>query len=334
VAWGWKSVLLSAILLGAPQGPTGARRFKGTIGDGLAIVVEIEKKDDGTLAGHYAYVKHKKPIGVAGTIDDAGRVVLTETDAAGKRTGEFNGTMKETGFAGMWSSADGKKKLPFSLNELRIVTSIGGGFRVVPIDIDAAQKRYLVHGEIPAIEGLADENAMEAFNAMVRAKIDPILKDFARAARDVRDDAAMTSELDVGYVAAGLGAQWVSVDITVSTSLAQAAHPSVGQIALNLDLLKLKPLKLASVFKPKAPYKKRLTKLAVREISRQLDETSDRSWVTEIAKNWQAWNLTSQGLGLNYDRQGPFPGLSIVVPWKDLIDLVDPDGPAGTFVKS
>jgi hypothetical protein len=71
------------------------------------------KRDGGALAGRYLYVKHGHDLPLAGTIDGAGKIDLTEGDRS-KPTGHFTGTCAGGVLDGTWSNAD--KTAPFHLD--------------------------------------------------------------------------------------------------------------------------------------------------------------------------------------------------------------------------
>ena len=70
-----------------------------------------------TLYGSYAYKSVGKAILLSGNADESGKVTLTEYNDKGKSTGFFEGNIVGTTLSGTWKSADGKKNMPFALNE-------------------------------------------------------------------------------------------------------------------------------------------------------------------------------------------------------------------------
>jgi hypothetical protein len=55
------------------------------------------------------------------------------------------------------------------------------------------------------------------------------------------------------------------------------------------------------------------------------------------ADNYQGWTLTKKGLGIEFDpyQVGPYAAgpQSVLVPYSNLKDIINPEGPIGQFVK-
>jgi len=97
--------------------PGSVVEFFGTIGNGLGIGMNLTFEKD-RVSGSYAYVKHRKEISLSGKCVD-GSLALEESDASGKPTGSFLGNWTKPQIVeGTWSTADGKKILPFHLQRL------------------------------------------------------------------------------------------------------------------------------------------------------------------------------------------------------------------------
>lgn len=93
------------------------RTYEGTIDNKHRIRVRLTRKGE-RLTGSYSYSKVGKPLQVQGTLDEEGNLSLDEFDAAGKRTGTFNGKYEEDKvIRGSWSAATGDRVLPFRVEE-------------------------------------------------------------------------------------------------------------------------------------------------------------------------------------------------------------------------
>jgi len=106
----------------------------GTIGKNLFISMNLTSQRD-HLSGSYFYVKFEKKIALAGTCD-AGSVSLQESDPSGKPSGTFRGTFRKPQIVdGTWSTADGKKALPFQLQALLPSDHVSGKYRSAGYDL-------------------------------------------------------------------------------------------------------------------------------------------------------------------------------------------------------
>lgn len=120
----WKAVFLAAFLLprGAAASGVKAYAFRGTIGPGLAVEMELDRQDN-QLHGSYVYVKIGKPLFLDGSIGDDGAVHLEESQHEDGTTASFVGTLAADGkLTGTWTAtrsvrphAPPGKSLPFSL---------------------------------------------------------------------------------------------------------------------------------------------------------------------------------------------------------------------------
>lgn len=105
-----------------------SRQFKGTIGEKLAIQMQLDCEPARGLhggeyifSGQYWYESKGAPITLWGTDTGWREIKLEEQIYAGakkgyEQTGSFSGKMNDDGsISGTWSDGEGKKKLPFRL---------------------------------------------------------------------------------------------------------------------------------------------------------------------------------------------------------------------------
>jgi hypothetical protein len=89
----------------------------GKIG-ALPVVASLEQ-NGGKLAGWYFYQARAKQIRLEGEIDRSGSFRMEEEMTSGRKTGVFEGNMKQGSWAGTWRKAAGAGPLPFHLEENR-----------------------------------------------------------------------------------------------------------------------------------------------------------------------------------------------------------------------
>jgi len=126
-------VALSGLLIAASvflwSGPAAAETayLFGKIGD--FPVAALLDREEGMVSGWYFYQSRAKLIRLEGKIDRGGTFRMDEvTD--GKKTGIFEGTVREGRWAGMWRKAPGAPPLAFSLEENRDkLTGLKGEYR-------------------------------------------------------------------------------------------------------------------------------------------------------------------------------------------------------------
>ncbi len=96
----------------------GATVFTGKLDGRYEIVMQFAGNgSDGELQGAYYYTKYKSPIALRGERDGSNVTLEEYTD--GNLTGRFLGRVSESGFDGVWESADGSKTMDCTLSVVR-----------------------------------------------------------------------------------------------------------------------------------------------------------------------------------------------------------------------
>jgi hypothetical protein len=339
--------------------PAETRFFKGSIGSALGLQMKLVREGD-KLTGSYSYQKVGKKIDVRGTVDKDGNVTLEEFDTNGKQTGVFNGVWKqdangEIEIAGNWTKPGGEKKAAFSLHQEPI--EFTHGVEVVARQIREKNKklRYEIEVEYPQLTGSVDPN-FEKFNQSVRALINRKIADFKKemapspedtAALDtpgVPADESLGSDINIGYAVTLAKDDLISIEFTVSSYSAGAAHPNSYTEVVNFDLKNGKPLKLADLFLPGSKYLQAISTNSIQELKKLThgaDAMLDDDWIQKGAApeltNYDNWTITRKGLGITFDpyQVGPYAAgpQHVLVPYSALKDIIKPDGPVSQFVK-
>jgi hypothetical protein len=337
--------------------------FTGSIGNALGLEMKLIREAD-KLTGSYFYQKIGKKIDVRGTVDGNGNVTLEEFDPFGKQTGVFKGTWKQDDdgaieIAGTWSKPNSDKKTAFSLQQAPIEFTNGAEF--VPRQIKEKNKKlkYEVDAEYPQLTGSTDPN-YEKFNqaarSLVTRKVAKFKKEMAPSPAEAEAtpdsavsgaaDESLGSDIIVGYTAALAKNDLISIEFTISSYSAGAAHPNSYSDVLNFDLKNGKQLKLTDLFQPGAKYLQAIATYCIEALKKQAKEqgdysTTDDDWVKRgagaVPANYQNWTITRKGLEITFDpyqvaayAAGP---QQVTVPYSTLRDIIKPDGPVAQFVK-
>ena len=332
-----------------------ARFFKGTIGDNLALQMKLFREGE-RLSGSYAYQKVGTKIDLRGTIDNDGNLVLGEFDANGKQTGEFRGTWKTEddgliALAGNWKAPNSAKQTAFSLREEPIEFS--GGVEITAKRITEKNKklRYELDAEYPQLSGSGSPN-YEKFNQMVRSLITGKVNDFRKGMASEAseepppDTSDMGNDLNITYVVVMAKDDLISLDFSVSSYSAGAAHPNSYSETVNYDLRNGKSLKLADLFNPGAKYVQALSSYSIQDLKKQgkgqgADSMLDDDWIERGAgpdpENYHSWTISKKGLVITFDSYqvaayaaGP---QHVLVPYSALKDIIRADGPIGQFLE-
>jgi hypothetical protein len=310
------------------------------------------------LSGSYFYQRIGTRINLRGKIEPDGNFVLDEFDQAGKQTGIFKGlwgvdaTDGMASLAGLWSKPEEKsveKKTPFSLHEEPIALS--GDVEIIGKQIKESNKKlmYEVAAQYPQFTGGSNPN-FEKFNQLVRGSVTKKVAEFKKELQpeegdEPRPEGSMGSDLSVGYVVALAQDDLVSVQFDVGSYYQGAAHPNSYTEVVNYDLKNGKQLKLADLFKPGAKFLQTISAYCIGDLKKQqagekgkaLLDGEIENGAAPTAKNYQSWKITRKGLGVNFDayQVGPYASgpQFVLVPWANLKDLINPEGPIAQFAK-
>ncbi len=333
--------------------------FSGSIGNALGLQMKLAREGE-RLTGSYFYQKIGKKIDVRGSIDKDGNVTLEEFDSSGKQTGVFKGVWKLDGngsieIAGNWTKPNSDKKIAFSLHEEPI--EFTNGIEIVPRQIKEKNKKlkYEIDVEYPQLSGSVDPN-FEKFNQTIRSLMTRKVSDFKKEMTPSADEPpvelpeetpseSLGSDITIGYTVALAKDDVISIESTVSSYSAGAAHPNSYTEVVNFDLKNGKLLKLADLFTPGTKYLQTISTYCIQALKKQAKEAGDtmpdEDWIKKGAApeltNYDNWTITKKGLGITFD---PYQVASyaagpqhVLVPYSALKEITRPDGPLGQFVK-
>src|SRR5215217_509757 len=330
------------------------KHFKGSIGSSLDLQMKLVRTGD-QLAGSYFYQKVGTRIDLRGNIDKDGNLTLEEFDKSGKQTGLFKGLWSVdpndglVRLAGNWSKPptekDSDKKTAFSVHEEPIAFT--GDVDLVAKQIKESNKKlvYEIDARYPQLAGGSNPN-FEKFNQVVRA---PVIKEVAEFKKGMQSEEgeeppsenSMPNDLNISYEVALAQDDLISVVFSVGSYYQGAAHPNTFSEVVNYDLKNGKQLKLADLFKPGAKYLQAIANYCIADLKKQKDKGLEDTGINEgaaaSAKNYKSWTITRKGLGINFDayQVGPYASgpQYVLVPYSNLKDLINPDGPVGQFAK-
>jgi hypothetical protein len=331
--------------------------FKGSIGSALGLQMKLVREGE-NLTGSYFYQKVGKKIDVRGTIDKDGNVTLDEFDAKGKQTGVFKGVWKqgENGaieITGNWTKPGSDKKAAFSLHQEPVEFSHGEEIIARQIKEKNRKLKYEIEVEYPQLTGSVDPN-FEKFNQTARNLVAKKVADFKKEMTPSAEDEPVTdlpgedlgSDIGIGYTVALAKDDLISIEFTVSSYSAGAAHPNSYTDVLNFDLKNGKPLRLTDLFLPGSKYLQTLSRYCIEALKKQAKAQGenamlDDEWIQKGAgpelTNYDNWTITRKGMGITFDpyQVGPYAAgpQYVLAPYAALKEIIKPDGPAGQFVK-
>lgn len=335
------------------------RIFKGSIGSALDLQMKLAREGD-KLTGSYFYRKVGTKIELRGSVDKDGNLMLEEFDTSGKQTGVFSGTWKAASdgaveLAGNWSKPGSDKKAAFSLQQQPI--ELSNGVEIVTRQIRENNKKlkYEVDVQYPQLSGSADPN-FEKFNQAVRSMMVKKVGEFKKEMAPSPDeeptpeasatDESMGSDISIGYDVILAKDDLISIDFTVGSYSAGAAHPNSWTEVVNFDLKNGRQLKLADLFTPGSKYLATIATYSIQDLKKQsksqgADAMLDDEWIQRgaaaEATNYENWTITKKGLNITFDPYQVAPYAAgpqhVLVPYSALKDIIKPDGPLAQFPK-
>ena len=340
--------------------PVETRFFEGSIGNSLDLQMKLVREGE-KLTGSYSYQKVGTKIDLRGSIDKDGNVTLQEFDSGGKQTGVFKGLWKQTAegaieITGDWTKPNSEKKTTFSLHQQPIEFSNGAEIISKQIKEKNKKLKYEVAAAYPQLTGSVDPN-YEKFNQTIRSLIGRKVSDFKKEMTpsageptpelpEETPSESLGSDISVGYTVPLAKDDLISIDFTVSSYSAGAAHPNSYTDTVNFDLKNGKLIKLADLFQPGAKYLQALSNYCIQELKKQAKAQGanallDEDWIKKGAgaelTNYENWAITKKGLEITFDpyqvaayAAGP---QTVTVPYSTLKDIIKPDGPVGQFAK-
>jgi len=303
------------------------------------------------LAGNYFYQKIGTRIDLRGSVDKDGNLTLEEFDPKGNQTGVFRGIWQVDAadglvtLAGNWSKPpnqkDNDKKTAFSIHEEPIFFT--GGAELISKQIKESNKKLMfeVAANYPQLTGGNNPN-FEKFNQAARALVTKRVAGFKKdlqpeEGEEPPPEGSMGSDLSVGYTVVLAQDDLVSIKFDVSSYYQGAAHPNSYSHVLNYDLKNGKQLKLADLFKPGAKFLQAIATYCLADLKKQDKDSAPDEGAAPVAKNYQSWNITKKGLGINFDPYQVAPYAAgpkfVLVPYSTLKDLINPEGPIAQFAK-
>lgn len=340
------AVAVASVQTGVPD--TFGKTFVGRLAGKIEVRMQLERTG-GRLVGRYSYVRvGDSLLGLNGTIGADGAFVLDEFDS-GRRTGGFRGRLvREVSkgvallkIAGTWSSADGRRTLPFELVEEHlevngepIVYSTSG------IQEEDAKRGYAITAAYPKFEG-GGRSVVAKLNAEIERLVTTRVAEFRKLAeewtRDRRAEGlkADPSDLGMDYEAFAVGDGLLSLRFSTFTYFVGAAHPSHDSEVFNYDVRAARRLELGDLFAPRANYLKALADYCIAKLAEP--DGSVPAGAAPTPENYALWNIMPDGLRITFAEYqvGPYVAgqPEVTIPYKELAPILRKGGPLEPFLK-
>lgn len=337
-ARGWSAVLLALLIAATPvSGQSVGGFYLGTLsraGRTLDVGLDLTATD-GAVSGSYFYFgPAQESLALAGTLDAAGSLQLTESRQDGTATGYWTGRHAGAEFTGSWTDAKKLRRWEFRLLRSDLASSY---FEGTPRTLDAGRNGTVSYRmakvpgtdhRIPLLTAFRDPRVVSLINGT--------LMTMANAARCVEppDDTAFEAELL--YIADDV----LGVNIEHSW-FCGAAHPSAGSDAVVVDLRTARPVGWDDLFRKDAtpeqvmlllfPYEAWFSTLTHADSENTAQEGCQEHWTPGQLVRWGVGNsfqLSAEGLRVQLDIAHAMGHCRnrVTVPYAALATVAAPEG--------
>jgi hypothetical protein len=221
---------------------------------------------------------------------------------------------------------------PTVLEEMK-AWDLGQGFRLLMQETkDDGQLDYGYHAWTPLLVGPEDA-VVDGFNRAVDGFTTYALDEFRQWLSAGVDEPGST--IWMTHTVTFATNELISVLFYVDGYVMGAAHPFHYSHSLNYDTGTVQMMALDDLFLPDADYLAVLSRYSLDDLERQ-GVLEWEEGALPLAENFQRWNITPQGLLISFDAYTIAPYAagpqSVLVPYKVLSNVADPEGPLAQFV--
>jgi hypothetical protein len=358
----WVLMLLLSVMTAAvarAEAPAESRRyFVGYVGDESRRVQAELTFGETTVGGRYFYDKVGKPLELSGKIADPTAshslrepVVTMEErpsplpdarrgEKPGPATGRFRGrsTANFDVVEGTWTSADGKRSLPFRL----IAVAASETVETRRDDDRRATATYPVF----TVDGVLERHVTRTLRTESAEWLKDLRAEWDRDDKAARDPKAKADpkvrRIDVEST--DWSVAWYAEGVVSLRGLTYwdggGAHPNHALSGRTFILSggKAAEAKLADLFRRGSDWRRAVAGLVMADLRRQKASLVLGGEVKDLSeKDLAAWVVTPAGIEFDFSpyavgcyAEGSF---TVALPWEKVSALLDPAGPMGKFAK-
>ncbi len=190
----------------------------------------------------------------------------------------------------------------------------------------------------PFLEG--HHTVVKPFNAEIEYLVEVLREVFLadvteREAQRGEDAMPGISTLELRYDLTYSDYPLVSIYLPITTYLAISPSPATVSFAYTYDARDGEFLLLGDLFLPDADHQGMIL-AAVEETLLNRDFGYQPGTAEEVLRRRPNWNILPEGLRINFDAYEVGPGAAgpqfVLIPWDEMIEFLNPDGPAGVFL--
>lgn len=195
-----------------------------------------------------------------------------------------------------------------------------------------------ITAQIPQLIG-SDDPRVTAFNQTIADIVQAEIESFKLGLTGLSNPPQITaSTFDAKYNVLYQGGDIWSIKFDISIYVDGAAHPGDLNHTLNYDFAHSHILGMDDLFLPESNYLKTISQYCSDELAtRDIAFNKETLGAEPTTENYRNWNMTADGLAITFERGQvaayAAPAQVVIIPYTELISLIDPQGPLGVFVQ-
>lgn len=214
--------------------------------------------------------------------------------------------------------------------------AFGKGLRVTPkeIKLESRRLRYKIDVTYPQIEGSKSPQILN-LNRRIKGLVE---EQYGWALYPSKEDAHVYAihpddfnTVELTYEVPLATDKLLSIYLDGYSYGIGAAHSVQHSFTFNYDLKKGKLLKLSDIFKADTDYLQLISRYCTNDLTKRHGETFFRDALSPKAKNYQSWNVTDEGLKINFDACSVLACAegqqTTVIPFAALKEVLNPHSP-------
>ena len=205
-----------------------------------------------------------------------------------------------------------------------------------PWNEKSAADAYQISAQTPVLVGSSDRR-VKAFNSEMAAVVKKAVADFKGNVADLPPiPNSAPSTFDMRFNLLSAPGDILSLKFDIQTFYSGAAHPGQTSQTVNFDLARGQDIDLADLFVPDADFLTPISKYSVDQLDgRDIGFQGFELGATATLQNYRNWNITADGLMITFDEYQVAPYAAgpqtVVIPYKELAQIIEPDGPLAAY---
>ena len=196
----------------------------------------------------------------------------------------------------------------------------------------------IITAQIPLLTG-SDDPRVVAFNQAINDLVHREIETFKFGLTDLSNPPQISiSTFDAKYNVVYQGGDMWSIKFDMAVYVDGAAHPGDISRTLNFDFAHSKIISMDDLFLVDSNYLEVISKYCSEQLAtRDIGFESTTVGAEPIPENYRNWNITTDGLVITFDRGQvaayAAPAQSVIIPYNELISIIDPQGPLAVFMR-